>query len=74
MRSRHPDIRTLLKTNPDGMTVAQIAAVLKALPGSVNKALTHMPDAYVDRWTDPVKGQYQAVWCVITPPENCPRP
>lgn len=31
------------------------------------------PDAYIDRWIK--KDNYlTAVWCVVVPPENCPRP
>ena len=33
-----------------------------------------MPVAYIDRWVDPVRGQWRAVWCVVVPPEHCPYP
>jgi len=34
-----------------------------------------MPDAYIDRWQKiNAKNNYAAVWCVVVPPENCPKP
>lgn len=73
-RSRHPDIRALLRTLEDGMPAADIAAALGAPLEPVRLALKNMPDAYIDRWDGPVRGQYAAVWCVVVPPPNCPHP
>jgi hypothetical protein len=73
-RSRHPEIRALLRANDDGMTVTQISAALGARLDSVRWSLYSMPDAYIDRWDGPIRGQYAAVWCVVVPPENCPHP
>lgn len=70
-----PDIRVLLRQRSYGMTVKELH---EALPNvcekSIRKALDKMPDAYIDRWTAPVRGQYQAVWCVVIPPQHCPYP
>jgi hypothetical protein len=73
-RSRHPEIRALLRANDDGMTIAQISAALDISQGSVRQALEAMPDVYIDRYLDPVRGQYPAVWCACVPPPNCPHP
>jgi len=75
-KPHHPAIRVLLRENPDGLTIAQICHAIPAISKSTValKCLTAMPDAYVDRWVDPHRGQWQAVWCVVVPPENCPHP
>lgn len=72
----HPAIRQLLRNNPDGMTQAQI---MQSLPdvsrdAVLRRCLENMPDAYIDRWVDPVRGQWQSVWCVVIPPAHCPYP
>lgn len=57
------------------MTVADIARELGAKnTDPVRLALEAMPDAYVDRWDGPTRGQFAAVWCVVVPPPNCPHP
>jgi len=63
-------LRELLRANPDGMTVLQMRVALSGLHKSIAAALHRMPDAYIDRWQSPVR----PVWCVVVPPENCPRP
>lgn len=73
-RSRHPDIRALLRAIDDGMTAPAIATALNAPLEPVRLALKNMPDAYIDRWDGPDRGQYAAVWCVVTPPPHCPHP
>jgi hypothetical protein len=73
-RSRHPEIRALLRQYEDGLTSIQIGAVLNIKQESVRQALENMPDVYIDRYLEPVRGQYPAVWCVVVPPPNCPRP
>ena len=72
--SRHPNIRALLRASEDGMTAAQIGEAMGVDQGGVYHALVRMPDAYIDRYLLPVRGQYAAVWCVVVPPENCPHP
>ena len=75
-KPHHPAIRELLRQHPDGLTVAQIMASLPQISQVTvaTKCLVAMPDAYVDRWADPVRGQWQAVWCVVVPPADCPHP
>lgn len=74
-KSRHPEIRALLKKYDDGLTAKEISAILDKKTDSVRNALQAMPDVYIDRWLEAKQGmREQAVWCVITVPENCPKP
>jgi len=72
-KSNHYGIRMVLQKYPDGLTISDIAERLEKDRGAINRALPQMPDAYIDRWTA-CKSQLAAVWCVIVPPENCPKP
>jgi len=68
-------IRELLRGDLEGLTVAQMAELTGAPQNSVQRALKAMPDAYIDRWTSTGRQRYyRAVWCVVVPPENCPKP
>ncbi len=75
-KSRHAEIRAVLKTAPDGMTVNQIHSHMPLVKrGAVDRALRLMPDAYIDRWINTRgAGMWSAIWCVVNVPENCPRP
>jgi hypothetical protein len=73
--SKHPAIRTLLRQEDDGLTATEIANRISLRPDAVRRALTNMPDVYIDRWQAPVHREPpQAVWCAVVPPENCPPP
>ena len=63
----------LLQQYHDGLTVADIAERLEKEPSPMRRALTEMPDAYIDRWIAHRK-QWVAIWCVIVAPEDCPKP
>ena len=68
-------IRAILRKEEDGCTVAELADRLAAQKSSIAAALTSMPDTYVDRWTEAGQSRpYQAIWCVVVPPEDCPKP
>jgi len=68
-------VRALLRANSDGMDVGTIANTLNREPYNVRRILKTMPDAYIDRWfTTGRKKYYSAVWCVVVPPANCPKP
>lgn len=73
-----PRIRKILRGADEGLTVRQVANLIGVDSNSVYSALKAMPDAYIDRWDlsdGRVKGSnWMAVWCVVTPPENCPHP
>lgn len=66
-------LRRLLQGH-DGMTTKQLALLVNSCPRDITRALKAMPDAYVDRWTGPERGQWAAVWCVVEVPEDCPKP
>tara|TARA_R110000868_G_scaffold208537_1_gene458011 strand:- start:302 stop:514 length:213 start_codon:yes stop_codon:yes gene_type:complete len=65
----------MLRNEEDGSTVAELALRLDARKVSIAAALARMPDTYIDRWTEAGQSRpYEAIWCVVTPPENCPKP
>ena len=66
-------LRQLLKGH-DGMTTQQLSLLVDSCPRDITRSLKTMPDAYVDRWTGPERGQWAAVWCVVEVPEDCPKP
>jgi len=72
-KSNHHAIRMLLQQYHDGLRVVEIAERLDKYTGPILRSLREMPDAYIDRWVEHRK-QWSAVWCVIVPPENCPKP
>ena len=76
MRAQWPPvIRKILREEEDGTTVAELADRLGAKKDSIASALTRMTDTYIDRWTEAGQGRpYEAIWCIVTPPENCPKP
>ena len=74
MKSKHDLVRRVLRDSEDGLTVKQIMDLSQVHTDSLSRILQKMPDAYIDRWSGPTKGQYSAVWCVVVPPENCPQP
>ncbi len=75
--SHHKQIRELLRNHPDGLTALEILVRLNfKRSDTVRGSLDSMPDVYVDRWEilDASRGQYSQVWCVVVPPEHCPKP
>jgi len=74
MKSKHDLVRKVLRDSEDGLTVRQIVDLTQIDKDPLSRILQTMPDAYIDRWSGPNRGQYTAVWCVVVPPENCPRP
>lgn len=73
MNSSHQRIRDYLKDS-DGLTTRQLQFRSEIEQRTLCKALKSMPDAYIDRWTGPHRGQWAAVWCVVEVPEDCPKP
>lgn len=74
MKSRHPEIRALLRAHSDGLTAKNISELTGIAPDSVRQALSNMPDVYIDRWEGPYRGAYASVWCVVEVPPHCPHP
>ena len=67
-------IRELLRAAPDGLNVNIISSRLDRTPSNIRSRLREMPDAYIDRWVRECGNPPMAIWCVVVPPENCPRP
>ena len=67
-------LRTLLRANPDGLDVSTMANHLEREATGLRKLLSTMPDAYIDRWLRRKGNPPTAIWCVVVPPDNCPKP
>jgi hypothetical protein len=67
-------IRVALRGIPDGMTLNELSELLGRPQYNVRKVLKAMPDTYIDRWEIAPRKQYKAVWCIVVPPSDCPRP
>lgn len=67
-------VRDLLRANPDGLTIKEIVRVVNRNDDNMRKVLSNMPDVYIDRWVERPRSALAAVWCVVVPPENCPKP
>lgn len=76
--SRRSAIREVLQAHPDGLSVHQINVLLgrKENDGATHRAVSVMPDVYIDRWERGVGSQakYRAVYCAVEIPDNCPHP
>jgi len=73
LNTHHQKIRDQLRGS-DGLTTKQLQYRLEVDHRTLCKSLKSMPDAYIDRWTGPHRGQWAAVWCVVEVPEDCPKP
>ena len=68
-------VRNTLRFNPDGLTLNEIAQQSGIPYRSVHRAVAKMVDVYIDRWRAPTGAYpYQAVWCSVPVPDNCPHP
>jgi hypothetical protein len=57
------------------MTVLDLAEQLDRRADSIYAALRNMPDSYIGSWTEAQRqAPAEAVWCLIVPPKNCPKP
>lgn len=80
MKKPHaPQVRVLLRANPEGMTNQEIRKALdltSVKQSTMLRILENMPDTYIDRWImlRGSRGQYSAIWCIVVPPANCPYP
>ena len=72
-KSNQEALRTTLRMYDDGLTVVQLANLTGLEVDGINRSLKCMPDTYIDRWIYK-RGQFAGVWCVVVPPEDCPRP
>jgi len=73
--SRIDQVRRMLRENADGLSISEILARSGLKSNNVYRILRRMPDAYIDRWVrNNTNHQTSAIWCVVIPPEDCPRP
>lgn len=72
-QKRSAVVRSILRQQTDGMTTAELGALLGQEPELARRVLRCMPDAYIDRWVKVGRG-FAAVWSVVIPPDNCPHP
>lgn len=69
------EIRKYLRLEEDGATAGEIAGEFRLKKNTIYSSLRRMPDVYIDRWTEAGQQRpYEAIWCIVTPPENCPKP
>lgn len=68
------ELRMHLRANPDGLTTKELAALTGRDKNNIRTTIKRMPDTYIDRWEGPYRGQYSAVYCVVIPPPDCPKP
>jgi hypothetical protein len=72
-KSNHHELRELLRSHPDGLTIKQMCAHTGKLEDSTRQSLKSMPDVYIDRWhisgTKPA-----AVYIAVPVPDDCPAP
>lgn len=76
--SRAPALRALLRgKHSDGATAQMLATELDLSEKSrysVFDTLRGMPDTYIDRWLEAPNVPPSAVWCVVVPPDDMPKP
>lgn len=74
-KSNQTPLRSVLRMYEDGLTAIQLVNLTGLDVDGITRSLKSMPDAYIDRWEPKQRGRYlSAVWCVVIPPENCPKP
>lgn len=74
-KSNQTLLRSVLRMYDDGLTVSQVANITSLDANGINRSLKCMPDTYIDRWEARHRGRpLSAVWCVVVPPEDCPKP
>jgi len=73
IKSNQTMFRHLLRLHDDGLTVAQLSQLSGKNKDATLGSLKCMPDTYIDRWILS-HGKFAGVWCIVTPPENCPKP
>lgn len=76
--SRAPVLRALLRGKHSDGATARLLAKEMGLPEksmySVFDTLRGMPDTYIDRWLEAPNVPPSAVWCVVVPPADMPKP
>lgn len=68
------ELRAILRGHPEGLSTPALAAMTSRKNNNVRNTLMRMPDVYIDRWLPTTQKSYSAVWCIVTPPDDCPHP
>ena len=72
-KSNHHELRKLLRSHPDGLTIKQMCSQTGRPTNSTRKSLKCMPDVYIDRW-DASGIKPAAVYIAVPVPDDCPTP
>jgi hypothetical protein len=74
-KSNHHELRQLLRSHPDGLTVKQMCEHTGRHDSATRRALLGMPDVYRDRWVVCHDGKRPiAVFVAVPVPDDCPPP
>lgn len=64
-----------MRKHPDGLTLTQILTEFPQMTRSnAKRVVRNLPDSYIDRWIARTPWSLAAVYCVVIPPEDCPKP
>lgn len=80
MTIKSEDLIRIYLRERDGATTGEICRDLEISQSLTVATLKAMPDTYIDRWTNQKTKEgeettgYIAVWAIVVPPENCPKP
>lgn len=73
-KSSHHELRALLRSHPEGLTVQQICTHTGKTESVTRRALNGMPDVYRDRFNVVPGIKPAAVYIAVHVPEDCPPP
>lgn len=75
MRPSHaPKMRELLRDAPKGLSLRALSNITGVRAATLRNTIERMPDVYIHSWAGPFNGQWAAVYCLHSPPPNCPKP
>jgi len=75
MNKKQLEVAEILAKFPDGLTINELYCCSNKLTRkTICNALNIFPRwAYIDRWVL-IKAKYEAVWCMVPIPDDCPEP
>lgn len=75
MGKRQKEVIELLIKYENGLTAKEVACIIKDIePKHARVILEREYAVYIDRWIMGARGQYEPVYCLHPPPEDCPKP
>jgi hypothetical protein len=72
--SHAPKLRELLRETPKGLSLRSLSNTTGVRSDTLRNTLKAMPDVYIRDWAGPFNGQWSAVYCLHSPPPDCPKP